>query len=464
MTLVLSGVAIADVVINNLDGTVDATLEIMSLEVGGANGSTVMTVTAADGADPVTGCNHRGPGGQVTLGVKSSNTAVATVSPSTIQFTGCASNPGSTATVTVTPVGNGSATINLSTATADGASLTTTSGATLANYNVAPAAFTVNVTTPAPSNTAPSAPGKPGATPASPNQGGFTLNWTASTDDGNPNPPGAITYELEGKDANDAAFGVVASGLATNSYGFATSAPLEGTWTYRVQASDSALTSDWSISSDPIVVDRTAPTFGSCPAGGPFLLNSGGGSQNVGPISASDGPLPDDSVGSGVDAGASTLSGTVSTTSVGSKDATFTAVDNAGNSTQTSCSYSVVYAFDGFFDPVNNPGWTEKGTVINKAVAGKTIPLKWRLTDANGDPVLDLGSVNVQAVTLSCSLGSSTDLLEEYASGNSGLQNLGNGYYQFNWATPKAYASSCKTLRLTLNDGSVHTAEFQFTK
>lgn len=51
-----------------------------------------------------------------------------------------------------------------------------------------------------------------------------------------------------------------------------------------------------------------------------------------------------------------------------------------------------------------------------------------------------------------------------YAAGVSGLQNLGNGYYQFNWATPKSYANSCKTLHLALGDGADHTAQFKFTK
>ena len=34
-----------------------------------------------------------------------------------------------------------------------------------------------------------------------------------------------------------------------------------------------------------------------------------------------------------------------------------------------------------------------------------------------------------------------------------GLQNLGDGYYQFDWKTPKSYAKSCKTLRLDLAEG-----------
>jgi hypothetical protein len=188
------------------------------------------------------------------------------------------------------------------------------------------------------SNVAPSAPGKPSGT--SPTQGGFTLNWTAATDDGLPNPPAALTYELQGHRAGGL-FATVASGIATNSYTFGAGNPLEGTWTYQVRANDSALNGPYSPASDPIVVDRTAPTFGSCPAVGPFTYGQGGGSVSIGPISASDPSLPDGSSGSGVDAGSSTLSGSVSTTSVGLKTVTFTAIDNAGNSASKPCDYAV---------------------------------------------------------------------------------------------------------------------------
>ena len=91
--------------------------------------------------------------------------------------------------------------------------------------------------------------------------------------------------------------------------------------------------------------------------------------------------------------------------------------------------------------------------------------LKFRLTDANGAPVLDLTSVNVTVASLACGSGVIEDTLEEYAAGQSGLQNLGGGYYQYNWKTAKTYASSCRTMRMSLGEGSVvHTAEFEFRK
>ena len=117
------------------------------------------------------------------------------------------------------------------------------------------------------------------------------------------------------------------------------------------------------------------------------------------------------------------------------------------------------YVFTGFDRPVDNNG------VLNVVKAGQAVPLKFRLTDATGAGVTTLTSVNVTVASLSCTSGTTSDELEEYAAGSSGLQNLGDGYYQFNWKTPTNYANSCKTLRLALGDGAnPHTALFQFRK
>jgi hypothetical protein len=186
-------------------------------------------------------------------------------------------------------------------------------------------------------------------------------------------------------------------------------------------------------------VDASAPTFGPCPAGGPFVLN--GGAHAVGPIGASD-------TGSGVDAAASTLAGSVDTSSVGSKAVTFTAVDAVGHTSSKTCHYDVSYVFSGLFAPIDRP------STLNVSRAGQAIPLKWRLTDALGQPVLDLSSVRAFVTGSSCALGATTDLVEEAAAGSSGLQNLGDGYYQLNWKTPTSYAGSCKSLGLDLGEGT----------
>lgn len=118
--------------------------------------------------------------------------------------------------------------------------------------------------------------------------------------------------------------------------------------------------------------------------------------------------------------------------------------------------------FTGFAAPVDNNG------VLNTVKAGQVVPLKWRLTTAAGVPVTNLAAADVKVTVtgLSCSAGTTVDALEEYAAGASGLQNLGNGYYQWNWKTPKTYAGSCKTMKLDLGEAGdvTHDALFKFTK
>ncbi len=115
--------------------------------------------------------------------------------------------------------------------------------------------------------------------------------------------------------------------------------------------------------------------------------------------------------------------------------------------------------FSGFFSPVDNL------PIVNSAKAGQAIPVKWRLTDANGvaisDPTSfrDLGSYMINCGSLT---GDPTDAIEEYAAGASGLQYDGDGYWQFNWKTPKTYAGQCRTMVLALGDGSKYKADFKF--
>jgi hypothetical protein len=193
-------------------------------------------------------------------------------------------------------------------------------------------------------------------------------------------------------------------------------------------------------------VDLSNPVV-TCPSPAPVFLLKQSGAQVTAGVS--------DAIS---DAASPTASSAADTSSVGSKSVNVTGFDNAGRSTTESCGYRVAYGFAGLFEPVNKPN------TLNVSKAGQSIPLKFRLTDANSDPVLDLASAKVYATTLACSLGTTTDLVEEYASGSSGLQNLGDGYYQFNWKTPTSYAKSCKWINMDLGEGAAREmlAMFQF--
>src|SRR5215218_4351780 len=98
----------ADDVTNDLDGTVDAAAEAMQLSVSGANRSTTLRVMQVNG-DGKNGCNLTGST-TLVVSVNSSNTSVATVSPSSVTFISCGTAP----VLTVHPVSTGNATVSLS--------------------------------------------------------------------------------------------------------------------------------------------------------------------------------------------------------------------------------------------------------------------------------------------------------------------------------------------------------------
>jgi hypothetical protein len=124
------------------------------------------------------------------------------------------------------------------------------------------------------------------------------------------------------------------------------------------------------------------------------------------------------------------------------------------------------YYFQGFGIPVD-------ANTLNGAKAGRAIPLKWRVYDYAAAPVgdLDPAVVKITSVRIACDTADDpTDPLEEYATGASGLQNLGDGVYQLNWATLRGYARTCRRVQLDLGernpDGTpfYRTADFEFTR
>jgi hypothetical protein len=157
----------------------------------------------------------------------------------------------------------------------------------------------------APANTAPSVPGAPTAS-ENPTQGGFTLTWAPSSDA----EENAFTYTLEGKDSSGMDWAPIEAGITGTSYTFGSGKPLEGRWTYRVQAVETstkpALSSGWSASSAPVVVDRTKPNAPSADPDSAAAFTDGSGtawwkdSVTVTFTGNGDPQLRDGSEGSGV--------------------------------------------------------------------------------------------------------------------------------------------------------------------
>jgi hypothetical protein len=109
-------------------------------------------------------------------------------------------------------------------------------------------------------NNRPGDPGAPNASSNLSNDGVFTVNWGASTD---PDAGDVVTYKLEQQNHDGSGWHSVASGLTGTSYAFGSGgnpAESEGTWSYRVTATDNHGASSNPAESDDLVkVDQSAP-------------------------------------------------------------------------------------------------------------------------------------------------------------------------------------------------------------
>jgi hypothetical protein len=120
------------------------------------------------------------------------------------------------------------------------------------------------------------------------------------------------------------------------------------------------------------------------------------------------------------------------------------------------------YTFTGFFQPVDNPGPTN---VFNTAKAGSAIPVKFSLGGDQGLTIFAAGYP--KAVPTACpGAGTPTDPIEETV--NAGAISLQydpvTQQYTYVWKTQKAWATKCYQFVMRLNDGSEHSANFQFTR
>jgi len=190
-----------------------------------------------------------------------------------------------------------------------------------------------------------------------------------------------------------------------------------------------------------VKIDRTAPTLAPAVTPGTLLLNAINNAKANG--------------GDALSGWASEQCAPLATDSVGNKTVSCTVTDRAGNSASSSAAYRVTYGFNGFTSPVQNP------SVLNVFRAGRSVQLRWRVVDAQGAPVSSLSSASVSAFAISCPTATE-NRISVYGGSNSQLQNLGNGYYQLDWAAAGSLRGYCRRLELSLGDGEVHPALFKF--
>jgi hypothetical protein len=134
------------------------------------------------------------------------------------------------------------------------------------------------------------------------------------------------------------------------------------------------------------------------------------------------------------------------------------ASDAHGNTATGSFTVTVNYAWNGFFQPVDNP------PTVNTVKAGSAVPVKFSLTGNQGLNIFQTGYPASAPYT--CSSTAPTDAIEQtVTAGASSLSyDPATGQYAYVWKTDKAWAGTCRALVVKLADGATHTANFQFTK
>jgi uncharacterized delta-60 repeat protein len=194
-------------------------------------------------------------------------------------------------------------------------------------------------------------------------------------------------------------------------------------------------------------IDKTSPTVA--------VTNVTDGAQYVlGAVPAAGCSTTDGT--SGVAAAASVTVAPTGSNGVGLFTATCAgATDKAGNqASSVSARYVVVYAFGGFFSPVDNP------PVVNVVKAGQAIPVKFSLAGNRGLNIFAAGYPTSQQIA--CNTSAPLDDIEQtVTAGSSSLAyDATSGQYTYVWKTDKAWAQTCRQLNLRMVDGSSHIAYF----
>jgi hypothetical protein len=171
----------------------------------------------------------------------------------------------------------------------------------------------------------------------------------------------------------------------------------------------------------------------------------------------------DETGGSGLASCAGDLAdgATLDTSAPGKRTFAVTATDNAGISATTTVAYEVVdprYDFGGFQWPV------DPFPEVNRWPAGFPVPIRFSLNGYQGADVLADGYPQVAEVE--CGAGESPETGAPARSAwRRGLRyRPSSDHYVYWWKTKSRWAGKCRQFLLKLNDGSLHRAEFRFTR
>lgn len=217
---------------------------------------------------------------------------------------------------------------------------------------------------------------------------------------------------------------------------------------------------------DPVIIGLNLATPNAAPtvdAGGPYSVNEGG---NV-TLSATgsdpeNGPLSYawdlDNDGTFETTGQSVNFSAAGIEAPATRTVSVQVTDQGGLTASDVATINIVYAFNGFFQPIDNL------PTVNTANAGRAIPIKFSLGGDQGLNIFAAGYPKSQSIR--CDSSAPTDTVEETSSaGNSGLSyDPSTDTYTYVWKTEKSWANSCRQLIVKLSDGTTYYANFRFTR
>jgi hypothetical protein len=223
-----------------------------------------------------------------------------------------------------------------------------------------------------------------------------------------------------------------------------------GEKSFKVEANDNAGNAA-SKSVTYTVVDRAAPAIS-------IAAPVDGGVYGLGDRVAAAYSCEDQPGGSGVASCEGTVpnGAPIDTSSFGTHSFEVRAADGAGNQSSRTVTYSVVYEFDGFMWPVRNT------PSVNRWKAAVPVPIRFSLhgfrgarPEADGYPRSNrCGGGDVEQIARARAAKKQPAFRYDRHSDQ----------YVMVWKTERKWMGTCREFVLKLDDGSVHVAQFQFTK
>jgi hypothetical protein len=145
--------------------------------------------------------------------------------------------------------------------------------------------------------------------------------------------------------------------------------------------------------------------------------------------------------------------------------ATYGGTGNLLGSDDSSRSFSVVYGWNGFLQPINDTAH-QTGLYESKFKLGQTIPVKFDLTNAQGQVVQQTGSPTFtrSGYLGACDSSTSLEAVPVVSPDGAAVYAYTGGHYQYNWSTKGITSAGEYRIFANLADGTSQSVYICLTK